>query len=337
MQRSNQYSFLFTLVVFLSTLFTALQAKSDTIMMQQFLSDAPKSWAALKEKYMRGLMVEFNFKVDDNSPTRMRVCIDQNNELNQSSFDSGDDFRESIESVNDNYAFKIKKETSDSVWIMSNVFDDPANSRRHNQFTHGLLLSTPLALSGIMLDDGWLDKLVLSGSFKILSISFKKNDESKKYVEVTFQCQHNLDNNNKILGGSFSFDPDKYWSILDCDVEIEFSVNNASQPSNSVVKTYRMKKYYTYQDVDGYPFPKTVKTIYIHPNRTEIVNQIEYTSVSLEKPPREIFYLSHYGFSELVKPINVVRNIRIILMVIGAILLFVGIYMRFRLNKIIND
>ncbi|MDR1492489.1 MAG: hypothetical protein LBT05_07195 [Planctomycetaceae bacterium] len=208
--------------------------------------------------------------------------------------------------------------------------DDLKEAREHHQFTHGLLPSSELAFGGLFLDSGWIDSLLLSNSFEVLSIQPKQNEN----IEIKFRCQHNIDKDNKITGGSLVFNPKNFWLVNECDVNVEFLLISLKNPGKKIFNKYSIHTYFEYNDIDGYPFPRKSITIYNSSTRPPVKQIVEYTSIKRSMPSKEIFYMSHYGFPEPSNPMQRGDVIRIILMVAGLIMILIGLYMKFLAKRI---
>jgi len=301
---------------------------------EQFASDAIKHWKNLKVEYLKGLDVELKLKIGDNVPAGMRTCFWKNYELNHH-FPNADDASETLLVANEKYAFTLKRDTSSAIWRLEELFDNPANARKHNQFTHGLLLTSTYAFGGLMLEDGWLVDLVNSDSFAVVSSDRQKaNIGNAEYLKIVFRSQHNLDRNNKVMEGYLLFDADRYFSIVEYNLTIEFSINDAVPPNKNVKHTYRTEKYYDYQMIsDRFPYPTKTKSVYFIDGRPPSEAVVEYISVKDGEPSQEIFYLSHYGFSEPYDPTKRGNTIRIVFMVSGLILIVLSFYLRYKASK----
>jgi hypothetical protein len=294
----------------------------------QFISDMIRVWAELKTKILNGFDLELECKFNNNMPGTMHICIWNTYELNH----YWDSENETLEVVNPQYAFSLSRQSSSSSWVLSNIYDDPNKAHTHRQFTHGLLTSSTLAFGALIIEESWISDLFNSDSLEIISID---KTEEKNLIQINFRCQHNLDQNNKLLNGTILFDSNNFWLPVDYDLTIELSYNTTASPNKNIRKIYRVEKHYSYQDNNEVSFfPKTVETIYFHEGRAPIRNKIEYISLKLGKPNKAMFYLRHYGFSEPASAANSgVLVFRIICIGIGIILILISLYMKFLANK----
>jgi hypothetical protein len=325
---SNYLKFKFIVFYFIIFIFHKNFTYADeNNLRKQFLEQMPQACKQLKNIYQEGLDLELTIKKDDIYVGKKRICIDYSHELNYSTIHTNEEY---ISVINPQYGFSIEKESTDSAWILENMIEGSTKIKEHHQFTHNLLPTSELAFGGLFLEYGWIDDLILSNTFTILSIMPKHNDQTKTlHIEVQFKSQHNIDKNNKVLGGLLLFDPSNFWVMVECNVDIEFSLSVNKQPGKNIFNKYKIHKYFEYQNIDKVPFPKKITTIYTHSNRPPIKNTIEYTSIKRSMPSKEIFYMSHYGFPEPSHPMQRGDVIRIILMVAGLIMILIGLYMKF--------
>ncbi|MDR1492174.1 MAG: hypothetical protein LBT05_05595 [Planctomycetaceae bacterium] len=312
----NKYKFI--QVVFLFIVIPLSNCFSDDS--NVFPSQALKAWAELKNKIFNGIDLELECQFNKNDPSKMHISVWKTCELNHHFSKNG----ETLEVINPNYQFSLSRQSSSSPWKLAEMNDNLDNARVHRQFTHGLLQSSTFAFGALMIEAGWISDLLNSESFEIVSIN---NIKEKNLIKVNFRCQHNLDKNNKLLFGTMTFDPNNFWSLIDCDLTIEFSYTTNTGKN---IRTYRVEKHYSYQDNHEVAFfPRTVETTSFHEGIPPIQDKIEYTSLKLGKPEKDIFYMSHYGFPEPSYPMQRGDVIRIILMVAGLIMILIGLYMKF--------
>jgi hypothetical protein len=281
-----------------------------------------KTLEQLKNEYWKGLDIELTFQINDSLPGKKRICINKLYELNYSIIKNDEEY---VDVINPDYAFSLKRKNAQSKWELKNMNDAPKEAREHQQFTHGLLPTSELAFGGLFLDSGWIDKLLLSDSFEVLSIQPKQSEN----IEIKFRSQHNMDKDNKIIGGSLVFNPKNCWLVDECDVNVEFLLISPKNPEKKIFNKYSIRTHFEYNNIDGYPFPKKITTIYNSSTRPPIKQIVEYTSIKRSMPSKDIFYMSHYGFPEPSHPMRRGDVIRIILITVGTIMILVSLFMRF--------
>jgi hypothetical protein len=123
-----------------------------------------------------------------------------------------------VESVNDRYAFNLYKEQAADAWGVTNINENPASTKSKR---HGVLLGNTIVFYGIMVEGDWLENLLNSPSFEMISGEDAASSQSAREVKVVFRSQHAVDKANTILGGTLWFSPDKFWVLNRYDVEIE--------------------------------------------------------------------------------------------------------------------
>jgi len=236
-RRSSNWLGFFVSTLAVSALFpSVVLAEGTRISAEQFQSQAKKSWQLLKEKYLEGTSFEFELRYDGDPSSKITVIIRGKNELNHF-FRTPDDPDEEIEARNLEYCFKIDKAKAEETWILQDFRDDPVKCE-NPQFLHGLLETSTFAFRGLFLEEGWLETLVISDSFKIHSIKSTVAN-NVEYVEVTFGSEHYLDKNNKILGGTMAFDPARYWILIESDVRIDLIYQLPFPRISSKIGLYR--------------------------------------------------------------------------------------------------
>lgn len=267
------------------------------ISLEQFPSQAKKSWQLLKEEYLKGVNIELKLHYDNDPACKIGIIIKGKNEANLFFRSYGDSEPEEIVARNPNYAFKISKTNPSDSWVIQNIYDDPTQCE-HPQFTHGHLESTILAFPSFFLEHGGLEGLISADSFKIMSIKTKMV-AGAEYVVVTFESEHDLDRSNRVLGGTLVFDPAKYWILIESDVESKFTV---VRKQDTIIRLAKAQTQIEYFDINGIPFPKKLKTTYIHTDRPPGILHVDYVNVCRTKEHDQIFWISHYGFSEPENP-----------------------------------
>jgi hypothetical protein len=289
---------------------------------ESFLREAPKAWKALKDEYQKGVNLTITHSVDMGPlSTTIEICFDKNNELNRWIY--GKPSTESIMIVNSRYAFNLKKKGESANWALTEIMDDTnaARSTPNSGFSK-LLPATINLFDGIMLHDGWLEALVASDSFSITSIREVEND---RLVELVFSSQFKPFDNYQILRGTVHFDPKQFWLVKKYEIDVD------ELQSSGKKHTYKFTVTIDYQNVDGIPFPQKNHCVEVRDGKDEHTLTKNYTSVSRKKCPREIFYLSHYGFSE--PDYLQLNKTRFVLIVVGLLMIIVGLLMKFLLKN----
>jgi hypothetical protein len=116
---------------------------------------------------------------------------------------------------NADYSFTLERKSKDIAWILENMAQ-PNNPLDENL---GIILGGANVFEGIMVETTWIEKLVLSDSFKILSSKKSVDKEGNEIFLVTFECLFHVDKINQILGGSLYFDPNRYWVLTKYEIK----------------------------------------------------------------------------------------------------------------------
>jgi hypothetical protein len=188
-----------------------------------------------------------------------------------------------------------------------------------------VLWGTSLVFMGIMLEDAWLENLVDSASFEIISMTTTKiaNDDNE-YVELTFNSDFLSDGGaTKVRGGKILLIPNLYWVIKHYELDVEGDLGR-----DGIVHA-KSRRSIDYQTIDGIPFPKKSEMIYeFIDGRINAHMKIDYVSTERGDIPKDILFLSYYGFSEPIDPNRGIGMFRIVSTTIGILLIITGLFMR---------
>jgi hypothetical protein len=258
----------------------------------------------------------------------MQICFDHIFELDHYySISRSGEKNELLQVANKKYSFYLQKENERSGWKVRELFDDPLSSKDSSQYFHKKFWGTGIVLSCLMVENCWINELIDSNTFELLSVENKKDSNgNNSEVELRFKSNHFADQMSKILGGTILLDPDHYWVIKEYELEVEgLPTKNGEKSTFAIVKSI-----IDYQYIDNIPFPKKYDICYKYHNQEVISHLVfDFTSVKRCQVPQEIFSLKYYGFPEPSHPMRRGDVIRIILMVVGTILILVSLFMRF--------
>ncbi len=271
-------------------------ATGDDITINRFRSESSEAWKKLKAGILQGFEVEVTYTwgdltdkgIDPKSPrggcSCCKHCISKGNELIQTTYLEGIRKGLRIEAVNDSYAFDLlKHESKDRSWDLTTLNRDSA-SRKTDR--HGVLLGNTGAFEGIMIEGDWLDDLLGSAGFEILSCESVTSENAGREFRITFRCQHAVDRANTIVGGAIWFLPERFWVLSRYDVEIKSRTKGHGRAA------------FKYQDLDGYPFLKERVMDYKFDGDAPIRYHDEYGTVCRSNAPASAFRLSAFGIPE---------------------------------------
>lgn len=277
-------------------------AHADDAVMQRFRSEAPSAWEKLRGELSAGFQYESkiylqNNKNGDENPVEeqesTRQAMWKNKELNIRTTTVGR-LKGVIRvwGVNEDYAFRLDKETAKSSWVLSALTREPDSFRDYlNMLRYNLY-----AFEGLVVRYIWLTDLIASKDITILSASEKVVND-RPLVSVLFSGNYKVDDYATILGGTLWFDPQNYWTMSRSLLDFSYSgVGFQNRRGSEEVKIL-------YQDFNGRPFPLKVTVTGTSVPERSIQFITDYGVVT--KPTDEsIFKLSGYGFPEpqLLKP-----------------------------------
>jgi hypothetical protein len=262
--------------------------------------------------------ITLTYSSDVEPLTTIDISFDKKKELNHWHF-SDPKLGESLRVINRNYAFYIRKDDSNS-WVLKNFIDNHDFSRNK---VNKLLPATTNVYEGIILLDGWLEDLVKSNGFEIISINKKTNNED---VELVFRSHYESCEKNWILGGTILFSPKQYWVMKQYQINAEFF---DTEKNNKKSEPYEVTATLEYQHIDDIPFPQKSHYVNIFSKTETLTLTKNYILINRTVLPQKMFDMSHYGFPEPSHPMRRGDVIRIILMVVGTILILVSLFMKF--------
>lgn len=262
---------------------------------ETFRSEAPQAWKKLKAGILQGFEVEQHTK--EGSPTNGRAAVDADegaqykhalrasgsNELVRTTYLKGGPGGARVEAVNDRYAFNLTNAGEGTSWMVTNVDQNPDNAKTKQ---YGVLLGNSIVFYGIMVEGDWLENLVNSPGFEIVSAEETGPDRSNRAVKIAFSSHHAVDGANTVLGGTMSFLPDKYWVLDRYDVEIQSKTKG------------RGRAEFQYQDLEGYPFLKERVQDYEFEGDKPIRYHDEFGPVTRCAAEPSAFRLTAFGIPE---------------------------------------
>jgi hypothetical protein len=314
---------------------------ADTdISVYQFFKEADAKWKKLTNTYSNGLSMQINYTLPKESSFKANVCLLGKNELVQIYLPTNT----VLNVINARYAFSLGKKANVDTWELSKMWDDPKMPRESSQFHHGLLQTTAFVFEPIMIESSWINDLIKSDELEVISLK-ERRLESENCIELRFRCrQYNVNKHTKLLSGTILFDKEKYFVIKEYNIETEFIADELSPykgEKNSGSDIVIVKKKLEYQDMDGIPYLKTSRISYKLKSSTlkrKIFDFADNNQVNIDceiidsnKVNKEIFFLKHYGFSEPAS--SRVDKLRMVLIVVGLVLIFLGLTIKFWLKK----
>ncbi|MDR1480414.1 MAG: hypothetical protein LBJ00_15880 [Planctomycetaceae bacterium] len=250
--------------------------------------------------------------------------------------------------INSRYSFRLAKKVEDSSRTLVNMWEDPNELRKSEYFDHGLLQATASVFVPIMVESSWLCDLMKSKEMEVTALNEQYVDD-EVYVELKFRCrQYFLNGHTKLLGGRILFDKKRYFVIKEYEVQTEFVADGISMnknEKNSGSDFVDVEKKLEYQEIKGIPYLRRDETTYRKvkstlkkeivqfPNNKQTTNT-DYEILDSNKVSGEVFFLKHYGFSEPINPLERTNIIRAILVALGLILTFLGLFMKIWARKI---
>jgi hypothetical protein len=218
--------------------------------------------------------------------------------------------------INKAYGFVLKCEAGGTAWTISSLLDNPASMRMEKQ---EILRGSMGVFEGIMVEGDWLESLVFSRDFQILSIE-ADDVGGQRGQKVVFQSRYDVDDHNKILAGSLWFDSDYFWVLREYRIELQSdSFGVASKKIHYCI-------------LHGVPYPEKIILDYEFAGDPPIRYVSTYKPISNSCDP-SVFYLSHYGFSEPMDSTRWIGTVHVVLTVIGILLIAIGLYLRYLTSK----
>lgn len=294
---------------------------SDTTK-EDFLREAPKGWFDLRRRYEQGYSSDCVLLYG--APTEDAVLVTPKNSTTTSYehkllgqmevFNSIRHDVEILECVGKTYAFALGRgrDRDDERWAMRSFADDPARMKIEKL---GILRGSIGIFEGIMVEGAWIESLISSGDFKILSIEVDLLDDQQVH-KIVFRSNYDIDGHDRILSGTLWFNCDGFWTLSQYQVELQ------SDTLGTATKRFH------YHVLDGVPYPKKIILDYKFERDPPIRYVTSYQSITNTCDP-SVFRLSHYGFSEPVEPSQWGNIARIVSMVIGILLILFGLYLRY--------
>jgi hypothetical protein len=299
---------------------TSLGFSSET-----FLKEAPQSWLMLKTQYEQGYSSDSICQFGNPGTKEYEIDLRKITTISLEHqllgkcelFNTIRKNRKILECVNDNYGFVLKKDEDETIWTISSLVDNPESMKSRKI---GIIQGSMGIFEGIMIEGEWLESLVFSKEFKILSI---ENDllDQQSLKKIVFQSHFDIDEHNRILSGTLWLDSEHFWVLKQYKIELQ------SDTLGSAFKKFQ------YLFLEKVPFPEKIILDYKFEGDPPIRYVTTYNSTSNKCDP-VIFQLSHYGFPEPSNPERKGNVVRIILMVTGVLLIILGLYFHYRASKI---
>jgi hypothetical protein len=307
------------MLIFLNVYITLPVFSSET-----FLKEASQNWTMLKTKYKQGYSSDSicqygnpGAKEDEIDLQKITTILHEHCLLDKCElFKSIRKNRKILECVNDNYGFVLKKDEDDKEWTISTFVNNPKVIKNEQI---GIIQGTMDIFEGIMIEGAWIESLVFSREFKILSIEEDILDQ-QTFKKIVFQSQFDVDEHNRILSGALWFDSEHFWILKQYKIELQ------SDTLGSAIKKFQ------YRFLDNVPFPEKIVLDYKFEKDSPIRYVTTYNSTSNQCDP-VIFRLSHYDFPEPSRPTQYGNVIRIILIIVSIMLIITGLYFRYRVYK----
>jgi hypothetical protein len=289
-----------------------------------FPDHAIETWQKLKKGIDDGYVVNTQSAVqqDDNTPYLKKISRRKNMELVIHNSNR-------LVCRNKSYSFMLKRNGENDNWTLGNL----AQPDSVIESNIAIIPDNADAYEGIMVETNWMETLFQSDNFKILRSEKSVDKDGNEIFIVNFESLFQIDKINQILGGTLYFDPNGYWTLKRYEIKVKCllqgkelkGIGQFDKDTEGIIK-----KTFEYQDLDGFPFPKTIITVYESNEFPTETVKTEYSKVTRVVDDNE-FYISHYGFAEPPKP--PVSYSRFVLIVVGLFLVIVGLLMKFLARK----
>lgn len=296
----------------------------DAVLIERFRTEAPVAWQKLAD----GLRVGFESPSELNygSPanesdavvpkgsTRVTYLhrVKGGHELVETRYEKGDRAgTRRVEAINSAYAFELAMRPPSNRWALESL---ERKAIDHDDREHSHVKSP--AFSGVKIEGEWLKDLVDSKGFHVESAEVDPNHAD--IVCVRFKSTYAVDKTNSILGGTLCFDSKRFWTLT--------SYNVAEQSTSKGT----IEKSIVYQDLDGFPFPRTVVVTYSFPP-TDFTRYVYRFGPPSRNVDEDDFRLSAYGLPEIGEPPGLPRGrLWAVFIVLGIICLMVAVILRRR-------
>ena len=282
----------------------------DTNTVGKFRSEAPQAWAKLKRGILQGFSVDLKVKwgrpTDDvggvdtkasnGGEETHRLNIWSGNELIRTAYPvKGVRNGLRVEAINDHYGFSLLKKNPEATgWQVSSIDYNPATRKSK---PHGILLGNTIVFYGIMVEGDWLENLVNSKGFEVLSAESVVAEKSAHEFKVTFRSQHTVDRANTILGGTMWFLPGQFWVLSRYDVEIKSVTFGPGWVAKKTTLGRGLARF-NYQNLADYPFLKNWIMDYKFEGDPPIRYDDEFGPVSRYEGDASAFTLTAFGIPE---------------------------------------
>jgi hypothetical protein len=258
-------------IAFLCTFYVSL-AQAKDIDLKTFYAEAPQAWSKWKAGIMQGFKVEDDFTISKMKVGQTRTsgakqlddvdktivssahslfCMREDDVLIRILYDDG---VTRLKAGNNLYAFSLqKKRPEDPQWLLNNVTKNLAAAREKRL---GILRDNISVFQGIMVEREWLDTLIKSQGFEVLSSENVLSDDNKPEFKIQFRSHHAVTPLDTILGGTLWFSPDKFWLLTHYEIQMD------AGPPEWRIKGGIVQAKFQYQDLDEYPFLKDAVLAY---------------------------------------------------------------------------
>jgi hypothetical protein len=296
----------------------------DAVLIERFRTEAPVAWQKLADGLRVGFESpsELNYGspgsasdavVAEGSTRETRLHrVKGGHELVETRYEKGDRAgTRRVEAINSAYAFELAMRPPSNRWALESL-ERKAIDHDDREHSH---VGSP-AFSGVKIEGNWLTDLVDSKGFHIESAEVDPDDVD--IVCVRFKSAYAVDKTNTILGGKLCFDSKRFWTLT--------SYNVAEQSASKGT----IEESIAYQDLDGFPFPRTMVVTYSFPPHdfTRYVYRFGPPSRNVDE---DDFRLSAYGLPEPGEPPGLARGrLWAVLIVLGVICLIVAVILRQR-------
>lgn len=248
-------------------------ALADETARRRFETEAPGAWSELKTAIQtavafRAVSVRGPLSGAPDARYVTRYCLLGSRQLFEDTDARG---IQRVTAANDAYAFELRRPSSRDAWVVTKLTFAPDPARQDRT----------IAFAGLLVEGKWVEDLIHWSDFRLQSV---KAESPTRYC-VVFQAHHVFNPVNIIEGGTLWFDPQRYWTLVAYDLIAQSDV------------TGRITAELSYQDLDGYPFPRQTVVNYMFPPKTLRRHVCDYGPVS--RATREADYrLAAFGLPE---------------------------------------
>jgi hypothetical protein len=301
-------------------------AHADDTVAERFRTEAPQHWKKLFDAVRSGVELRWTVRYGAAEDSQSGVNTELRggevghigrvrgfNEMVQTiNRFGGRKGRERLEVVNEDYSFILNRSSATSAWLLSNVDQNVESVKQH-----GVMVPLTPVFAGLMVEGAWLDDLVASPEFEIVSAEIENTGSNGEECKVIFKSDYVIDPHNTILGGTLWLAPAEGWLLK------RYEVQEQSASAGTVAMEMEFQRW------KGVSLPKRYSTTFRFDKDTRYIYDFE--PVSAYAGSADEFRLSAFGLPE--PPIGAsVQGISfwVWINVLAVVLLIVAVFLRKR-------